>query len=163
MASDRAATFIGFVDDAGHFALDDRDGFRASMDAFKGQEVVVSVQSKKALRSLRANNYYWAKVVGAAVEESGQDEDAIHTFWCEQFLPDERKRLLFHNRMTGKTLQVDVDARRTSKQTGTAFYDYVENCRLWCQEWLGLTTEDPDPDYWRKRATKSVDDEAVSA
>ena len=146
------ASFLGFVDDAGHFALDDRKAFLAYLAAqFKGQEVVITPQSKRVYRSLKANAYYWSQIVGAAAKESGQAEDAIHTFWCEQFLPDEKKRLKFHNRLTGQTLQVDVDARRSSKLTGTKFYEFVENCRLWCQEWLALTTPDPDKEYWRKR------------
>lgn len=148
--------FMGFVDDDGHFSLDNKGQFRAGLQKFKGQEVVVTVQSRTVLRSLRANGYYWAVVVAAAVKESGQSSDAIHTFWCEQFLPDERKRLMFFNRLTGERLQVDVDARRSSNLTGNAFYDFVEHCRLWLQEFLGVTTPDPDPEFWRKRAKAEV-------
>ncbi len=145
------AHFVFFVDDAGAWALDDHAGFERAIQKFKGHEGVLTLRPKTALRSLEANNYYWGVVVKAAADESGQAESDIHTFWCAQFLPDEKKRLLFHNRLTGERLQVDVDARRTSKLTGTPFYDYVEACRLWLQEWLGVTTPDPDPAYWRKR------------
>ncbi len=151
-------TFLGFCDDAGFFKLDDQPAFRAYVKAnYAGQDVVLTVQSRSALRSVKANGYYWAVVVKAAAVESGQSENDIHTFWCEQFLPDEKKRLLFHNRLTGASLQVDVDSRRTSKLTGTPFYDYVESCRLWLQEWLGVTTPDPDPEFWRKK-TKAVEE-----
>lgn len=148
--------YLGFVDDDAHFALDDKAAFRTGLQDFKGQEVVLTVQPRSVLRSLRANNYYWGVVVAAAVKESGQDEAAIHTFWCEQFLPDERKRLMFFNRLTGQRLQVDVDTRRSSNLTGNAFYDFVENCRLWLQEYLNVTVPDPDPEYWRKRAKETV-------
>lgn len=149
---------IGFVDDAGNFALDDKTAFLNDVrqtQQLRGREVVVTVQPKSALRSIKANAYYWSVIVAAAAKESGQTESDIHSFWCEQFLPDEKKRLLFFNRLTGTRLQVNVDSRRTSKLSGTPFYDFVENCRLWLQEYLGVTTPDPDPEYWRKRAKKS--------
>jgi hypothetical protein len=149
--------FTGFVDDAGHFALDDRARFAAYVaEKFTGQEVVVTVQAKTVYRSLRASNYYWGVVVAAAVEATGQKADTIHAFWCEQFLPSEKQHLAFTNAMTQQRIKVTVDTRRTSKLTGTPFYDFVEECRLWLQEWLGVTTPDPDADYWRKRAKPDV-------
>lgn len=148
-------SFVGFCDDAGHVALDDRDGFLTHVrKEFTGQEFVVTVRSRSALRSIKANNYYWSVVVDAAVKETGQDDQTIHAFWCDKFLPDEKKRTQFYSHLTGETLEVEVDTRRTSKLTGTPFYDYVENCRLWLQEFLGVTTPDPDPEYWRKRKAR---------
>jgi hypothetical protein len=147
-------TWDAFCDDAGHFSVDRAGEFREAVEgdpSFRGKELSISVQLRKYRRSQQANAYYWSCVVAAAAKESGQGEDSIHTFWCEQFLPSEKKRLKFFSRLTGQALQVDVDPRRTSKLMGSPFYDYVENCRLWCQEWLGVTTPDPDPDYWRKR------------
>lgn len=146
------AVFMGYVDDAGHFALDRKAEFLAYVHQFKGQELALSVHPKSISRSLRANAYYWGVVLAMAEQESGQSANDIHCYWCELFLPDEKKRLAFFNRLTGERLQVIVDGRRTSKLTGTAFYDFVENCRLWCQEYLNVTTPDPDPEYWRKRS-----------
>ena len=146
---------VGFVDDSGHFALDDRAGFQQALQAYKGEEVTLTLQSRSALRSAKANAYYWSVVVQAAVDESGQPDSDIHSYWCELFLPEEKKRLQFFNRLSGERLQVTIDSRRTSKLTGTPFYDYVENCRLWLQEYLGVTTPDPDKDYWRKRTKKA--------
>ncbi len=151
-----------FCDDAGQFSITDKENFRAWRLAHCGCELALSVHPRSYLRSLRANGYYWGIVIAAAVKESGQPADDIHSFWCEQFLPDERKRLKFFNRLTGQALQVDIDSRRSSKLTGRAFYDFVENCRLWMQEWLGVTVPDPDPDYWRKR-TKKVIEHAAEA
>lgn len=152
-----SSTFHGlaFCDDLANFSLEHPEEFRAWRQGHKGEELAFSVQPKSYLRSLRANAYYWGVVVAAAAKESGQPEDDIHSFWCEQFLPDEKKRLKFFNRLTGERLQVDIDARRSSRLSGHAFYDFVENCRLWLQEYLGVTTPDPDPEYWRKRAKKS--------
>lgn len=151
----KSAHFPCFVDDAGHLSLDNKSAFTAALETFKGRECVLTLQERSYLRSLQANSYYWACVVAPAAKESGQDEETIHSYWCDLFLPNERKRVTFFNRLTGAALQVEIDSRRSSKQTGAAFYDFVENCRLWCQEWLGLTTEDPNPNYWRKRLAKA--------
>ena len=56
--------WLAFVDDAGHFALDDRKGFLAYLArTFLGQEVVLTVQPRSQLRSLRANAYYWSRAI----------------------------------------------------------------------------------------------------
>jgi hypothetical protein len=152
--------FIGFCDDAGHSKLDYPQKLKDYIaEHFKGQEFVLSVQSRSAYRSLKANAYYWSVVVAMAAKETGQPEDDIHAAWCEMFLPDEKKRVEFYNRLTGETLQVDVDGRRSSKQSGSKFFDFVEECRFWCQQFLNLTTPDPDPEYWRKRAAKEHNEE----
>jgi hypothetical protein len=158
--------FLGFCDDAGQSKLDGdgADRLRAYIgEHFKGQEFVLSVQSRSAYRSLRANAYYWSVVVAAAAKDTGQAEDDIHAAWCEMFLPDENKRVEFYNRMTGETLEVEIDPRRSSKQSGSKFFDFVEECRLWCQTFLNVTTPDPDPEYWRKRAAKEHNEERAMA
>ena len=104
--------FIGFCDDAGHSKLDYPQKLKDYIaEHFRGQEFVLSVQSRSAYRSIKANAYYWSVVVAAAAKETGQDEDAIHAAWCELFLPDEKKRIQFYNRLTGECLDVEIDPR----------------------------------------------------
>lgn len=145
--------FVGLVQD-GKVQLYDKAAYRAGLEPFDGHEIEGELRRRGSNRSAQANAYYWGVVVQAAHEESGQAPNDIHSYWCELFLPDEKKRLEFFNRLTGERLQVTVDTRRTSRLTGHAFYDFVENCRLWCQEYLNVTTPDPDPDFWRKRDRK---------
>jgi len=147
------SSFLAHCDEHGIVKVFDRKGFYAyAAEHFPNQECVVTVQSKAEARSLRANNYYWAVVVEAAVQETGQDADTIHALWCEQFIPNEHKRLEFVNRMTEQRHVVNVTQRpHSSGLDGTKFYDYVEQCRLWMQTWLGVSTPDPDADFWRKR------------
>jgi len=146
------ASFPAWVDDAGHIRFADASAFRAHLRAHHaGQDVAITVASKAVSRSLRANAYYHGVVLQAAVDETGNAKSVIHAFWCSQFLPDVREELAFVNKLTGQRLKVTVDVRRTSQLTGRPFYDFVEACRLWLQEWLGVTTPDPDVEYWRKR------------
>jgi hypothetical protein len=102
-------------------------------------------------RSDRSNRYYWSTVLGPMAEHTGHTVDDIHAVMCEMFLPNEHKRLQFFNRLTGEPMTAELDTRRSSKLTGQAFYDFVEQVRLWAAEELGVTTPEPDPSYWRKR------------
>lgn len=145
-----SVTGVGFCDDETNVSMSEPHLWHEGLKALAGQEIVLTATLRRYHRSLKANSYYWGVVMKAAVKETGQSADTIHCFWCEQFLPNETTRLEFFNKLTGQRIKVSVDTRRSSKLTGTKFYDYVEECRLWLQEWLGVSTPDPDPDYWRK-------------
>jgi hypothetical protein len=56
-------TFLGFVDDAGHFALDDKAGFRAAIAKFKGQEVAVTVKRRPRMQGPQQLRYYRGVVI----------------------------------------------------------------------------------------------------
>lgn len=55
--------FLGFVDDAGHFALDNRLEFLDYAKKFKGQEVVVSLKRKPRRQGSQSMRYYRGVVV----------------------------------------------------------------------------------------------------
>jgi hypothetical protein len=111
----------------------------------------VEIRARKGTRSERANAYYWSTVLALIAKENEQTPEDVHDAMCEMFLPNERKRVEFFNRMTGEVLTVETDGRRSSKLSGGEFYDFVERVRLWGVEFLGVITPDPDPEYWRKR------------
>lgn len=115
-----------------------------------GIELVGELRLAEETRSLRASNYYWAVVIKAAVEHSGQPADDVHDFWCAKFIPSEQKHLQFFHKMTGEKIEADVDTRRSSKLNRAEFYDYVEACRQWLIDFLGVSTPDPDKSFWRK-------------
>lgn len=116
--------------------------------------VKAKLMSASAVRSLRANAYYWACVLTVMSTEGSdgdQSPEDIHDAMCEMFLPDEQKRIEFVNRLTGETLTVETDGRRSSKLKGDDFYIFVEKVRKFALEFMGVRTEDPDPAYWRRR------------
>jgi len=149
----------GEVTDAG-FRLDNQDRFRESMRNFRRGRVVLSVKAaNKQTRSARANRYYWSQVLAVMSKEGSEGDQTpedIHDAMCAMFLPDERKRVEFFNRMTGEQLDVEIDQRRSSKLKGDEFYTFVEQVRKFALEFMGVRTEDPDPNYWRKRATRKA-------
>jgi hypothetical protein len=91
-------------------------------------------------------------VLAEMATATGHSADEIHDAMCERFLPNESKRVEFFNKQTGEVLTVDVDHRRSSKLTGKAFYEFVEQVRQFAAEFLDVQTEDPNPEYWRRAA-----------
>lgn len=121
-----------------------------------GLDIIIRAHDARKLRSEKANNYYWSTVLPLLAAENEQTSEEVHDAMCAMFLPNEAKRVEFFNRLTGESLTVDVDTRRSSKLHGGAFYDFVERVRLWGVEFLGVITPDPDPEYWRKRKSSAA-------
>ncbi len=84
-----AAGWLGFVDDAGKFSLDDREGFAAWVKKFAGQEVVLTV--KRKVNSVnQARRYYRGIVVPDIAAASGytdpDDFQEVHEALAWKFL-----------------------------------------------------------------------------
>lgn len=118
-----------------------------------GQRVYLEVGPEPTTRSQRANRYYWSTVLEIIAREQEMTPYDVHDAMCAKFLPNEPKRVEFFNRMTGETMPVECDGRRSSKLSGHRFYEFVERVRLYALEELGVETPDPDPAYWRKRSS----------
>jgi hypothetical protein len=120
-----------------------------------GEVLTVTIQSFKAMRSAKANAYLWGVVYRLIEEHTGTKAEDIHDAMCEKFLPNEQKRVDFYNKLTGESETIETDGRRSSKLTGSPFYDFVEDIRQWARDFLQLETPDPDKEFWRKRARPS--------
>lgn len=149
-------TFRGvYINGAG--VINNPDLAEDLMDAFrqyKGQHVDVTIAPHTETRSERANAYLWGVVYREIAAYTGHTVEAIHAAMVERYLPNERLRVEFFNRHSGEVLEIDTDRRRTSKLSGKAFFDFVEQVRLFAQEFLTVDTPDPDPEYWRGRITR---------
>lgn len=121
-----------------------------------GIEIVGKLEIAEETRSARASRYYWGVVVKAAEQHSGQPGDDIHDFWCAHFIANETKHLEFFHAMTGEKIEADSEVRRSSRLNRSGFYDYVEQCREWLIEYLGVTTPDPDAEFWRKKKSEAA-------
>ena len=144
-------TVVAHIDGAGTVTSPAaRDDIRDTLRAFKGQCVDITIAPHRNRRSEQANAYLWGVVYRLMAEYTGHTEDEIHDAMCAVFLPNERKRLTFFHALMGEVLDVEIDTRRSSKLTGTAFYDFVEQVRQFARESLGVETPDPDPEYWRR-------------
>ncbi len=137
--------------------LDEQSFKRAWAEVGEGEELEFCLKdtTRARLRSKKALGYYWGVVLKIAEEETGQPADDIHDAMVESFVPSESKRLEFVNQMTGESMPIAIEVRHSPKQ-GDKWFDFVENVRLFLREFLNIDTPDPDPDYWRKRASKAA-------
>lgn len=83
--------FSGFVDDAGVFAIDKREAFRAYVQKFKGQEVVVTVKKKQHRQGDKAMRYYRGVVIPDIAHACGytdpdDDFESVHDGLAWKFL-----------------------------------------------------------------------------
>lgn len=139
----------------GRVTWDSPHAFRRELKQLgDGISIVATVKPMSAAnaRSLKALGYYWGVVLQMAEAHTGQPADDIHEAMVERFVPQEHKRVEFVNKLTGECIPIEVEARHSPKQGG-AFFDFVENVRQFLREFLQLDTPDPDPEYWRKRAS----------
>ena len=143
--------FLDVPDREGHLQPFTRKQIAATCRQFAGVEIEIRIRRHKATRSERANRYLWGVVYKLLAKENEQTAEEFHDAMCAMFLPNEKKRVEFFNKMTGESLEVEIDSRRSSKLKGDEFYDFVERVRLWGLEFLGVVTPDPDPEYWRHR------------
>lgn len=154
--------FEARVSDSGRvleFDVIELEARQAYLAKLAGQRVGIVIKPYKALRSLQANNYYWGQVLEVMAQDASsgdQSAEEIHDAMCAMFLPDDKKRVEFYNRMTGEQLTVETDGRRSSKLTGEPFYQFVEKVRKFALEFMGVRTENPDPLYWRRRKQKEA-------
>lgn len=85
-----ATAFGGFVDDAGHFALDQREAFRAYVQRFKGSEVTITVKKKSQRQGDKAMRYYRGVVVPDVAEACGYSDpdeyEQVHDALAWKFL-----------------------------------------------------------------------------
>ncbi|MDP7337679.1 MAG: hypothetical protein QGI10_00125 [Vicinamibacterales bacterium] len=132
-----------------------KERFDTDVAQFKeGEHVTVSVQRKRAHRSLAANRYYWF-VVNLIAESTGQGADELHEFFKKRYLST---ITMVVNRTTGQVFEEVVPG--SSRVLYVAeFYDFVEKVRLFASTDLGLLTPDPNPDYHyeRREAVKALE------
>lgn len=122
---------------------------RAKLRTLAGKKVCIDIVEHEDTRSVQANNYYWSCVVAPAIEVNGDTDEDFHDEMCLRFLTRRQVEILDYE--TGEAVQVTIPGR-SSRLKIHDFYQFVEQVRKFVGEFLGVTTEDPDPDYWRKRS-----------
>lgn len=101
-------TWMAFVDDAGHFALDRGSEFRAWVKKFAGQELVVRVSRRPSRQGTQAMRYYRGVVVPDIATACGytdpDDYESVHDALAWKFLrlPDHPQLGTPRRRSTGK-------------------------------------------------------------
>jgi len=115
-----------------------------------GKRVKVRIVEEGQSRSDKANNYYRACVLDVAERSNiGYTADEFHELMLAKFATT--KHYVLADRAGDIVEEYDL-AERSSTMNGKNFYDFVEQVRQFLAEFYGVVTEDPDPEFWRKKA-----------
>lgn len=129
-----AKRHAGRISDKGELVLSDPAGWRADVSRHKGRDVFVTVVRQQHQRSPNQNKYYWGVVVEEIANYIGESREETHELLKQAHLPERPIELLDGKHLTmpptTKTLNVEE------------FAAYVERCKRWAAEFLGLVIPD---------------------
>jgi hypothetical protein len=152
-----SGAFLGFVDDAGQFALDDRAAFKAYLQKLKGHEVVVSVRKRPRRQGTQAMRYYRGVVVPDIAEACGysdpDDYPQVHEALAWKFL-----RIADHP-------QLGYPRRRSTAKDELAADEmsaYIDQCIQWAETTIpGCRVRRPEEADLDSVYAKDYDSEAA--
>lgn len=116
-----------------------RGRLKAALAGMGDGPIVLTVERKKAKRSLVANAYYFGVVIRMITEETGEDAESVHEFLKREC---NAQRVEMVNKQTGEVYESWVGGS-TAGLNVNDFYSYVERARAWAGQFLGLSIPDP--------------------
>ena len=134
-----ALTFPGRIV-KGHLQMD-RSALMAQLERMPDGDVVVTIKPDKDERSVRQLRYHFGRVLKAISEETGQDVESLHDFYCDKLLG--ALDLTLTNPKTG---EVDVRHvyRRTTGMNVSEMFAFTEQIRQHAADWLGIYIPPPN-------------------
>lgn len=116
-----------------------------TLKQYAGRSVDITIEKVKKKRSLAQNRVYWALVVDpirVGLQETGNywSKEKVNEYLKFKFL-----RCWRTNQATGEQFE---DIQSTSELSTVQFEDFRLECKEFALDFLGVTLQDPDPDYW---------------
>ena len=125
----------------GKLFIKGRRAFDEQIQQFKNGVVLeLTLQRRRATRSIQANRYYWGVVLHHIADHTGYTPDELHDVMKQMFLP---KRLALTDG-NGEVKGEFVVGGSSRSLNVNEFYDYVEQIRRWAAETLDLNIPSPD-------------------
>jgi hypothetical protein len=122
--------FLGTIKE-GKLFLDKTVQFKQHLQTFPtGKRVEVTVERLKHPRSNQQNRYYFGVVVHEIAKHTGHEPEQVHELLKQMFSPK------WHY-PAGLIGAAGIPTSTTRLDT-LEFTDYIEKCRLWANEFLGL-------------------------
>jgi hypothetical protein len=128
--------FLGTISNEGKLSLDNSEQFKQYLHTLSGKRIELTVEKLKHPRSNNQNAYYWGVVVHEIAKHTGHDPEQIHELLKFKFAP----RWHFMEVMIGNA---GIPTSTTRLDT-IEFTEYVEKCRIWANDFLGLTIPLPN-------------------
>lgn len=130
--------------------LNDMKAFSRKVRLLRPATYVITVEEEIASRSDRQNRYYFAAVVAAIQDYTGDDRKAVHEMLKAACNPVLRQLV----NKTGKVIGEYWEGGSTVLLSVAEFSDYIERCQQWAAEHCdGLVIEDANPEEraaWRR-------------
>ncbi len=137
----RGHTFqIGFSVRGGKFEIEP-SAISKAVRSWPDCEGVLTLDTEEK-RSSASNRYLWGPVYDTIHAYTGQDKEDIHDEMCVRFTTE---TISYVNPATGELIEIEV-VRRTSGMKVRRFAKFVDDVKLFWQEFGGLTFEEPGDD-----------------
>ena len=121
----------------------DRKALDAALSTWPTCEATLTIETDEAKRSSAANRYLWSKAVYGEIEKyTGQSKEDIHDEMCARFTAETISRI---DPAAGEMIELEV-VRRTAGMKVSRFHKFIEDVKLFWQEFGGLTFEEPGDD-----------------
>lgn len=124
----------GTVDERGQFRPENAERFRTAFQSFAGQDVELTVQRRRDIRSLNQNRYYWGVVVKILGDEFGYLPDEMHEILRSKFL----------RRWSQGKVGTFAYSTSTANLDTNAFEQYLEQIRIWAVTEFSITVPLPN-------------------
>lgn len=105
-------------------------------------ELEISVQRRRATRSIQSNRYYWSQVVGLVAQYTGESPDTIHDIYKAKFLP---RVIQVPNIRTGEVVAEFTLGGSTRKLNTKEFSDYIRAIKEWAHDELNVIIPEAEP------------------
>lgn len=125
----------------------DRKALDAALATWPTCEATLTIETEEAKRSSASNRYLWGPVYDVILNYSGQSKEDIHDEMCARFTTETISRV---NPATGEMIEFEV-VRRTSGMKVSRFSKFIDDVKLFWQEFGGLTFEEPGEDVQKER------------
>src|SRR5574343_920409 len=118
------------VDEKGVLVFADPPGWRRAVARNRGYQVWVTVTRQQHLRSMSQSRYYWGVVCRDVADYVGESREDTHQLLKAMHLPKRTVELL-----EGQKLEMPGT---TTTLTVEEMSEYIERCRVWAAQFLGL-------------------------
>ena len=125
-------------------------GFLSRLGALSGKWRF-SVRPYRALRSLKANAYYWAVVVQAFREFLARHNQFFSNEEVHEFLLQQHASRIVIDPNTGEAMS--AIGRRSSEMDSAEFAQYVDRCKLWMFDRFGIVVPEPEVLVGKRKAS----------
>lgn len=136
---------IGFQVKGGKFVIE-ADAVSNAVRSWPDMEGVLTLEEEEGKRSSAANRYLWGPVYDVVHDYTGQDKQDIHDEMCARFTTETITRI---DPASGEMIEFEV-VRGTSGMKVSRFHKFVQDVKLFWQEFGGLTFDDAGEDVQKE-------------